>query len=39
MIHEIDFEVIESLDDFFYSEKFVSLAVGRSDRPKLRLVL
>ena len=28
MIHEIDFEVIESLDDFFYSEKFISLAVG-----------
>ena len=28
MQHEIDFEVIESLDDFFYSEKFISLAVG-----------
>ena len=28
MIHEIDFEVIASLDDFFYSEKFISLAVG-----------
>ncbi len=26
--HEINFEVIESLDDFFYSEKFISLAVG-----------
>ena len=28
MLHEIDFEVIESLDEFFYSEKFISLAVG-----------
>lgn len=28
MAHEINFEVIESLDEFFYSEKFVSLAVG-----------
>jgi hypothetical protein len=28
MAHEINFEVIESLDDFFYSKKFVSLAVG-----------
>ncbi len=28
MSHEINFEVIESLDEFFYSEKFVSLAVG-----------
>ena len=28
MTHEIDFEVIASLDDFFYSEKFISLAVG-----------
>jgi len=28
MLHEINFEVIESLDDFFYSKKFVSLAVG-----------
>ena len=28
MQHEIDFEVIESLDEFFYSEKFISLAVG-----------
>jgi hypothetical protein len=26
--HEINFEVIESLDDFFYSKKFISLAVG-----------
>lgn len=26
--HEINFEVIESLDDFFYSEKFISLAIG-----------
>lgn len=28
MAHEINFEVIESLDEFFYSEKFISLAVG-----------
>ena len=28
MQHEINFEVIESLDDFFYSQKFISLAVG-----------
>jgi|TARA_R110000764_G_scaffold45613_1_gene102409 hypothetical protein len=28
MAHEINFEVIRSLDDFFYSEKFISLAVG-----------
>jgi hypothetical protein len=28
MTHEINFEVIESLDDFFYSDKFISLAVG-----------
>jgi hypothetical protein len=28
MAHEINFEVIKSLDDFFYSEKFISLAVG-----------
>ena len=28
MAHEINFEVIESLDDFFYSDKFISLAVG-----------
>lgn len=28
MTHTIDFEVIESLDRFFYSEKFISLAVG-----------
>ena len=28
MLHEINFEVIESLDDFFYSNKFISLAVG-----------
>jgi hypothetical protein len=28
MTHEIDFEVIESLDDFFYSKKFISLVVG-----------
>lgn len=27
-MHEINFEVIESLDDFFYSEKFISLAIG-----------
>lgn len=27
-MHEINFEVIESLDGFFYSEKFVSLAIG-----------
>jgi hypothetical protein len=26
--HAIDFEVIESLDDFFYSDKFIALAVG-----------
>ena len=26
--HEINFEVIKSLDDFFYSDKFISLAVG-----------
>ena len=28
MKHEINFEVIESLDEFFYSPKFISLAVG-----------
>ena len=28
MAHEINFEVIKSLDEFFYSEKFISLAVG-----------
>lgn len=28
MTHAIDFEVIESLDDFFYSDKFIALAVG-----------
>lgn len=28
MKHEINFEVIRSLDDFFYSDKFISLAVG-----------
>ena len=28
MAHEINFEVIESLDDFFYSKKFISLAIG-----------
>ena len=28
MVHEINFEVIQSLDDFFYSKKFISLAVG-----------
>ena len=28
MAHEINFEVIESLDEFFYSKKFISLAVG-----------
>lgn len=28
MAHEINFEVIESLDNFFYSNKFISLAVG-----------
>lgn len=28
MAHQIDFEVIGSLDDFFYSEKFISLVVG-----------
>lgn len=27
-VHEVNFEVIESLDDFFYSEKFISLAIG-----------
>jgi hypothetical protein len=27
-MHQIDFEVIESLDGFFYSEKFISLAIG-----------
>ena len=26
--HEINFEVIKSLDDFFYSDRFISLAVG-----------
>lgn len=26
--HEINFEVIESLDEFYYSEKFISLAIG-----------
>lgn len=26
--HEVNFEVIESLDDFFYSDKFIALAVG-----------
>lgn len=28
MTHEINFEVIPSLDAFFYAEKFISLAVG-----------
>jgi len=28
MLHEVNFEVIRSLDDFFYSEKFISLAIG-----------
>ena len=28
MSHQIDFEVIESLDEFYYSEKFIALAVG-----------
>jgi len=28
MTHEINFEVIPSLDEFFYSEKFISLVVG-----------
>lgn len=28
MAHEINFEVIESLDAFFYSKKFISLAIG-----------
>ena len=28
MLHEINFEVISSLDNFFYSNKFISLAVG-----------
>ena len=28
MTHEINFEVIKSLDDFFYSKKFISLSVG-----------
>ena len=28
MTHEINFEVIESLDSFFYSKQFISLAVG-----------
>ena len=28
MLHEVNFEVIRSLDNFFYSEKFISLAVG-----------
>ena len=28
MLHEVNFEVIKSLDEFFYSEKFISLAVG-----------
>ena len=28
MMHEINFEVIKTLDEFFYSEKFISLAVG-----------
>ena len=28
MMHEINFEVIKSLDKFFYSKKFISLAVG-----------
>jgi hypothetical protein len=27
-MHQIDFEVIRSLDAFFYSEKFISLAIG-----------
>lgn len=26
--HEVNFEVIVSLDDFFYSEKFISLVIG-----------
>jgi len=28
MTHEVNFEVIESLDGFFYSDKFISLVVG-----------
>lgn len=28
MTHQIDFEVIESLDEFYFSNKFVSLACG-----------
>ena len=28
MTHKIDFKVIASLDDFFYSDKFVNLVVG-----------
>ena len=28
MAHEINFEVIPSLDEFFYSDKFISLVVG-----------
>jgi len=28
MLHEVNFEVIASLDEFFYSNKFISLAVG-----------
>jgi hypothetical protein len=28
MTHEIDFEVIQSLDGFFYSDAFISLVVG-----------
>jgi hypothetical protein len=28
MVHEVNFEVIESLDGFFYSDKFISLVVG-----------
>lgn len=27
-MHSIDFEVIDSLDDFYFSNKFISLAVG-----------
>ena len=28
MLHEVNFEVIRSLDEFFYSQQFISLAVG-----------
>lgn len=28
MEHKIDFQVIQSLDDFFYSDKFIALVIG-----------